>query len=556
MTVWLRSNFSMTLSPSQLEVVNCTAPLILVAAGPGSGKSSVLVARVQRLLADGVPPERICLISYTNSSADLLQARLGSVRLGACSTLHSFLLSLIRKHHILIGYRSSNIAALSEEEATKLLKDTMALMKVRATADKMTQAVLNAAVIVPMARIETCGRKYLDAMREMESLSFDGILAYGRVIANLADPGFDHILIDEVQDSTDCDMEIYFNLRIPNKVWVGDFEQSIFSFRGGNALNILKLSQRPDVAVLKLEDNYRSLMKVCNVAEELISHGPARIPKRIIPVRRDSRGAVGFNQFETDTEEYAYLAKAFLNSTEREETFLDLAIICRTNVIVNEIRDRFDALGIPVEKPKRQELPSDWAKALLCVNLCANPNNDHLAKKWLLSEGYGEAGVSRVEILAASCGQSVAQYEGLAFVGITLGTFIKHHREFGWHLSRESSDLISQITNSKHPTDMTQLAWLMAQHTADQTETVPGFFVGTCHSAKGREFGTVFVAGFDDAIIPAKRALAEERRIAFVALTRAKDCCIFTSAKKRKSSYNGEIIESEPSRFLNEMGLI
>lgn len=74
------------------------------------------------------------------------------------------------------------------------------------------------------------------------------------------------------------------------------------------------------------------------------------------------------------------------------------------------------------------------------------------------------------------------------------------------------------------------------------------------NSAKGKEFGTVFVAGFDDAIIPAKRDINEERRIAFVALTRAKDCCVFTSARKR-TAYR-EVVESEPSRFLSEMGLI
>ena len=235
----------------QLRAINSNSPTILAISGPGSGKSSTLVARVQRLLLDGVDPSSICVITFTRAAAAELQQRLGDVRLGFNGNLHSLMFRLLQQHGHLIGL-PPQLTILDAEAADELIHECV--MTLKAKGSEKTIEELRKTYFVWSSGLKSWDndrlavKEYYSRLRDSGAVDFDGILHLGLQVIKKMYQGtewpYKYVFIDEFQDSCNIDAEIYGWMPCANKFFVGDSDQAIYSFRGGNVANIMRSEER------------------------------------------------------------------------------------------------------------------------------------------------------------------------------------------------------------------------------------------------------------------------------------------------------------------------
>ena len=238
-------------TPSQLQAINSNSPRILVSAGPGAGKSSTLVGRIQRLISDGIDPQRIAVVSFTNAASKVIEDRLGDVKLGVNSTLHGFALRILREFGRSLGY-GDRISVISPESAEALLAEKARSLGCKEPIKKLLE--LKAAGCLMTG--ETTSRmslpvivvsSFLCDLRDAGLVDFDILLEEAAKLCELYPEAvgarYEHLLVDEVQDSSPTDWRIYRALQIPNKFWVGDSDQcqpagTIVSMANGSSRSI------------------------------------------------------------------------------------------------------------------------------------------------------------------------------------------------------------------------------------------------------------------------------------------------------------------------------
>ena len=279
----------MNLNQEQQAVVTSTAPLILVPAGPGSGKSRVLVERIKHDVAAGADPKRMLAVTFTVSGAKVMQERLEGITLGFIGTLHSFCLKLIQQHHDLIGLPKT-ISVCDEETATALLETIIAELNCKTPMKTMLPLLNQPNLIQPatkrssVLKDELCVREFHSRLRESGLLTFDALLFYAEaLIPILVESGkwnYDFGYYDEFQDSAQQDFNIMTAMPLKFKLVCFDLNQSIYGFRSAKPENVLRLAQDAPGngwAVIPLETNYRSGKVICESAQRLIEHNAERI---------------------------------------------------------------------------------------------------------------------------------------------------------------------------------------------------------------------------------------------------------------------------------------
>jgi DNA helicase-2/ATP-dependent DNA helicase PcrA len=222
------------LNAEQTAVVNSPAKQLLVLAGAGSGKSRVLCERIKRLISEGVQPSKIICISYTNSASKVLQERIGDVNLGNNSTLHGFLLRLLGRHHALVNL-PERLSVIDDEQREPMVESIMVDMGVKSSLKKVMPFVNDSPLLMTNTSKEgLVAREYHRRLRQAGLLDFQTILFYGLELVSRLDAGtfgYSHLFVDETQDSSDLDFQIYFAIPCENKFICGDNDQQIFSFR-------------------------------------------------------------------------------------------------------------------------------------------------------------------------------------------------------------------------------------------------------------------------------------------------------------------------------------
>lgn len=238
----------MTLTSAQRTVIESDAPAILVSAGPGAAKTTVLIARVQRLLRSGVTPQRIVIITYTVAAANVLISRLiagdaVATSLGYCGTLHGFLFRLLTRHGSLIGL-PSQLAVVDADEEKALLAEAIEEMAYRGSLRDLLAEVAKgpAPRLNPMTKAGLAAEAFFQRLKADGILTYDMILFYGeRLLKAMQAKGrafyVDHLLCDEVQDFTAQDWRIIEASGVLNVWCCGDFDQAIFAWRSGEKTN-------------------------------------------------------------------------------------------------------------------------------------------------------------------------------------------------------------------------------------------------------------------------------------------------------------------------------
>jgi DNA helicase II / ATP-dependent DNA helicase PcrA len=418
---------------------------------------------------------------------------------------------------------------------------------------------------------------------------------------------FKHILVDEYQDTN---VVQYLWLRLlakgsNNICCVGDDDQSIYGWRGAEVDNILRFERDfPGARVIRLERNYRSTSHILGAASHLIAHNEARLGKTLFTeqVSDPDEGRVMVAS-AWDSEEEARSIGEEIERIQRGGVSLDeIAILVRASFQMREFEDRFVSLGLPyrvIGGPRFYER-MEIRDALAYFRLISQPGDD-LAFERIVNtprRGIGETSVrvlhdyarrERLPLLQ-SARDLVATEEFSGKIRTALRTFVENIDR--WREQMETmrhTDLAELILEESGYTQMWQndrsadapgrlenLKELI--RSMDEFESMAGFLehislvmdrdnsedaekvsIMTLHSAKGLEFDTVFLPGWEEGLFPHQRALdeggrsglEEERRLAYVGLTRAKRNCLIWFAANRRihGSWNSSI----PSRFLDEL---
>lgn len=423
---------------------------------------------------------------------------------------------------------------------------------------------------------------------------------------------FRYIMVDEYQDTNTAQFELVSTLarKYKNLCVVGDDDQSIYKFRGANIYNILNFEKHfPEAVTIKLEQNYRSTQNILDAANSVIANNVGRKRKTLWTDNAQGK-KIGFRQFETGYEEAEYIAKDIAGCVQSGAYhYGDCAVLYRTNAQSRLFEEKFIVSNIPykivggVNFYARKEV-----KDLLAYLKTIDNARDDLAVRRIINvpkRGIGATTLNRVADYAAE--QNLSFYNALKMADDipTLGksaakihpfvNFIQVMRsklelisvsellqeiidETGYVKELEAEgteeaqarienidELISKVVTyeegEEHPTLSGFLEEVALVADIDSLEEGSDYVVlMTLHSAKGLEFPKVYLAGMEDGLFPSYMSIAydsssedleEERRLAYVGITRAKEELTITCARQRM--IRGETQYNKVSRFVREI---
>lgn len=557
----------MTLTEPQRLAVESQDAKILLLSGAGAGKSRVLCERIKRLVANGVDPKGIVAITYTVAAAKVMQERLEGIQLGYCSTLHSWCLRFIKQFGSAIGY-GERITVITKEQSDNMVVRSILECRFKGTAKEVEYhlkdgmfALQSKAKRGHLDKAGIVAQTYFKTLREGQMLDFDGILFAALELLSVHDqkpsPMPSHLLVDEAQDGSDNDFDIYELSGIPSQFIVGDPRQAIFGFRGGRVENILGLAKPSSgFALFHLTQNFRCARSIVAAANTLIEHntGLASLP---MESATGKAGTVTVTQFQDPFTERNGVELQVRNAISRGISPCEIAVLCRTNRIAREFSDQFEAGGIPVAKKKRQSRPEDWSRLASFVALLSNPDNDALALHHI-EQFHGKEARSHAQMTAFEAMKSVND----AVLGFAYTTLPKDVPELASRIGigREALDKLEEVVKTLPSGSLLdELTFAMSRDENHDGEMGEGVTVTTGHAAKGREWEVVFLPSFEQGIFPQCRKdsdIEEERRLAFVCFTRAKEFLHISHCDERVLPWGDKKpVECESSQFLKESDL-
>jgi DNA helicase-2/ATP-dependent DNA helicase PcrA len=378
--VHLQIDYAHELNPQQLAAVTAPPGPALVIAGAGSGKTRTLTYRVAYLLEQGIPPDRILLLTFTNKAAGEMMRRVSDLigrelRELWGGTFHSIGARILRAHADALGYQR-DFTILDRDDAKDLIKAGMAdaqidkkdkhfpkpdvlneIFSLAANTHKTIQELVDGQFSYFSEFVEMIAdqqKRYTARKRATNGMDFDDLLAlWLKLMQDNAEVReqyqrrFQFILVDEYQDTNKLQGDLIDLLaaRTKNVTVVGDDAQSIYAWRGANFANILDFPKRyPGAKVFKIETNYRSTPEILNVANAAISANVNQFAKELAPARKS--GLKPALVACTDAaQQSAFIAQRVLELHEEGVSMNQVAVLYRSH---------FHALELQLELTRRQ----------------------------------------------------------------------------------------------------------------------------------------------------------------------------------------------------------
>lgn len=659
----------------QFKAVTTASGPVLVLAGAGSGKTTVLVNRIAYLIKYGdaynsyfVPeldefdivmaenflknggempscytfsykpakPWEILAITFTNKAANELKeriaARLGDETSGVwAGTFHSVCGKILRRFADRIGY-TPNFTIYDTDDQKRLVKDIVkdnnldekifqpksVLSAISAQKEKLISPEDYAASVGDDYRLRTIAKiyeTYENRLMTADAMDFDGMISNTVKLLNENEDvlqyysqKFRYIMVDEYQDTNHSQYMLCKLLasHYKNICVVGDDDQSIYRFRGATIENILSFErQYKDAAVIKLEQNYRSVGNILDAANAVIANNQGRTGKNLW-TDKGSGDKIKIYTALDEQGEARYIADTILENVRQGAKFSDHAILYRMNAQSSSVENVFARSGITYRVIgghrffDRKEIRDVMAYLQLINNNC-----DDMRLRRIINEpkrGIGDTTVNNASAIASSLGVSVFEvlhsaehYPMLSRAAKKLADFcemidelteaaatLSIHEIFELMLQKtgyvdalmaEGQEGIERVENVR------ELATSIMQYENENEDaTLSGYLeevalisdidsyeegadaviMMTVHSAKGLEFERVFLVGMEEGIFPSNQAiyggpveLEEERRLAYVAITRAKRHLNITNSDTRM--LYGSTSRNPVSRFVNEI---
>ncbi len=627
------------LNPDQLDAVVHRGGPLLVVAGAGSGKTRVLTHRIAHLIHEGVHPSRILAITFTNKAADEMRQRVAALvgpvaRTMWVSTFHSACVRMLRANADRLGY-PRQFSIYDQADAVRLTG--YVIRDLHLDAKRFTPRGVHG--LISLWKNELLGpvdaaaqaqnifdRKHADVyaeyqarLRKAGAMDFDDLLMNTvRLLRDHPDvlehyrERFEHILVDEYQDTNQAQNEIVLLLAggHHNVTVVGDTDQSVYRFRGADYRNILQFEEAfPEVTTVVLDQNYRSTQTILDAANAVIANNAARKPKNLWTDAGGGDRIVRYHA-EDEGDEATFVASTVRQmQTDEAMNWRDVAVLYRTNAQSRVIEEAMMRLAVPykVVGGTRFYDRREVKDAMAYLRAVVNPADEVSVKRVLNvpKRGIGDASIAKLDALAAG--------EGIGFVdalrravdaGVTgpavrgIDSFVTLLDEVGAMVTAgddsgetagpgdllqaaleqsgylaelEAEDTVESAGRLENlgelvgsAREFTQLDEFLEQVSlvADTDELPDGevedqVILMTLHSAKGLEFPVVFLIGAEEGVFPHSRALTEpdeleeERRLAYVGITRARERLYVTHAWSR--SLFGSTQYNPPSRFLEEI---
>ena len=632
-----------TLNKPQKEAVFHTEGPLLILAGAGSGKTRVLTHRIAYLIEEkGVNPWNILAITFTNKAAEEMRQRVDSlVGIGAesiwVSTFHSMCVRILRRYIDRLGYDNRFTIYDTDDQKTlmkevcrktdidtKRFKERMLLSVISSAKNQMIlpeEFELNAGGDFVQLKIAKVYKEYEAQMRANNALDFDDLLVKTvQLLETQPDvrenyqERFRYIMVDEYQDTNTVQFRLVSLLagKYRNLCVVGDDDQSIYKFRGANIRNILDFEKEfSDAKVIKLEQNYRSVGNVLEVANSVIRNNKGRKEKTLW-TDNEKGEKIRLRQFDTAYDEAQFIAEDIKDETAQGANYSDHAVLYRTNAQSRLLEEKFVAMNIPykivggINFYSRREI-----KDVLSYLKTIDNGKDDLAVRRIINvpkRGIGLTTINRIQESAAARG--IGFYDALSAPDLIPGIGRSASKldsfaaliEYFKGRSEESgvTDLLTEViektgyTESLEADDPEELearvqnidelvskAAVYEESCSDRGErpTLSGFLeevalvadidsvaedrdyviLMTLHSAKGLEFPHVYLAGMEDGLFPSYMSISgddpeeleEERRLCYVGVTRAEEKLTLTCARMRL--VRGERQYNSMSRFIKEM---
>ncbi|MCF6781272.1 DNA helicase Rep [Stutzerimonas stutzeri] len=631
------------LNPRQQEAVNYVGGPMLVLAGAGSGKTSVITRKIAYLIQQcGIRAQYIVAVTFTNKAAREMKERVSSLLRGGegrgltVSTFHNLGLNIIRKEYAKLGYKPG-FSIFDEGDIKSLLTD---IMQKEYAGDDGVDEIKNYIgswkndLVTPEEALanarnpkeQTAAIVYTHYQRTLKAynaVDFDDLIMqpvklfqdHPEVLEKWRNR-VRYMLVDEYQD-TNASQYLLVKLLVQERAHftvVGDDDQSIYAWRGARPENLMQLKEDfPSLKVVMLEQNYRSTSRILKCANVLISNNPHAFEKQLWSEmgHGDPIRVIRCRNEDAEAERVAMEILTLHLKTGRP--YSDFAILYRGNYQAKLIELKLQHHQIPYRLSGgtsffgRQEVKD----LMSYFRLLVNPDDDNAflrvinvprreigsttleklgnyatARKISMYAACDEIGLgelldsrftdrlSRFKRYMDNLRQQCAQNDPIA----ALRSMVMDIDYETWVRSQTSSDkaadfrmgnvwfLIDALKNTlerDEEGEMTieeAIAKLvlrdMLERQQEEEEGAEGVQMMTLHASKGLEFPYVFILGMEEEILPHRSSIEadtieEERRLAYVGITRARQNLALTFAAKRKQY--GEIIECMPSRFLDEL---
>ena len=415
---------------------------------------------------------------------------------------------------------------------------------------------------------------------------------------------FDYILVDEYQDTNKVQHEILKDI-VGNRdciTVVGDPQQCIYTWRGANPENILDFEKDfPNTRIIKLERNYRSTQKILNIANKVISASKGRWKEKVLTLWTDKEEGedIKLIALENDKQEAGLIASKIKKFINEGYEYKDVAILIRMSFLSRNIEEALVKASIPyqiiggVKFYERAEIKD----ILAYLRFALNPKDIQAFKRIinLPSRGIGNKTLNKIQTFYVEDWEQALK-DSLSSLSKKLQESIIQFLEIIEYIQNNANKSPAETAKyvydsidyenylkSKYPKDYEErvenvkelfnaleelekrgktlrefLEETSLQQAQDSIEELNSVKVMTVHASKGLEYNVVFVAGLEDGIFPSGRAfedveqMEEERRLFYVALTRAKEHLMLTFAKNR-SSFGYSFNQTKPSRFLKDI---
>lgn len=627
----------MALNEMQQLAVDTTEGPLLILAGAGSGKTTVLVNRVEHIISSRLAtPWQVLAITFTNKAAGELCERLVSAIGDEANdiwayTFHSCCSRILRRFGERIGY-TNHFTIYDTDDSRRVMKQCQKQLGIedKLINHKSILAEISRAkdsLISPdeykqtsqndfrKSKIAECYEMYQKELKKSDAMDFDDIifntvklLEENEDVRDLYQTQFKYVMVDEYQDTNHAQYVLTSLLadKYKNICVVGDDDQSIYRFRGATIENILSFENHYKGAkVIRLEENYRSTQNILDGANAVISHNKNRKGKTLF-TRSGSGDKIVYKTVMSESEESQYIIDEIIKNVDNGMKYSDHAILYRMNAQSRNLEVMLTKSGISHRIIgghrffDRKEI-KDIVSYLAVIN---NPS-DNVRLQRIINvpkRAIGDTMFANVLEIAAGLGMSAFEvceradeFQKTSRSASKLMGFTKMIRDFQECIEDGMglNDLLQEVlektkyldflhedieTYDDRVNNIKELSSMFIKYEEESEDANLSEFLEdvalisdidsynededavvlmTLHSAKGLEFPVVFIPGMEEGIFPGNQSmfseedLEEERRLAYVGITRAKKKLYLISSQQRM--LYGQTSRNMPSRFLREI---
>ncbi len=609
------------LNPAQKEAVLAIDGPLLIIAGAGAGKTKTITHRIAHLIHQGVRPQNILAITFTNKAASEMRERTlamlskdGIDGVPFISTFHALGVHILKENARLIG-RTRYFTILDEGDAVALVKESIieANLDPKQYEPRRFKGIISREKGNFVTALEYRDRaegylselvadvweRYQKKLAESGAFDFDDLLVETVKLLKNHDgvrryylERFTHIHVDEYQDTNHVQYELVKTLVgiSQNLCVVGDTDQNIYSWRGANIKNILHFEKDyPNAKIVRLEENYRSTKIILEAANEIIKKNNFRFPKNLFTQKPDGEKISVYESFD-EADEASFVARMSSELLEAGTAENDIAVLYRANFQSRVLEEGLLLSGVPYQVLGTKFYERKEVKDVLAyIRSALNPENLADIKRVINMPARGVGKVTLIKLFAgkkselpAGMQKKIAEFyallESIRAQSLALPpseiikyvidkTGIEKMLKGGTEQDLERLENIKELVTLARKYDLLPIGEGIeklledAALSSDQDSLKKekgGIKLMTVHASKGLEFRYVFVVGLEQDLFPHQKRDAataedneEERRLFYVALTRAKEKLYLSHAMTRMIFGSRQM--NTPSEFLYDI---